>query len=113
MTTITLEECHAMMARDGGSLYLRETGITALPGGLTVGGYLDLSGTGIPVLYTCGRGYELRRVMCGQEEWFVAGCRLFRSRAEALAHWGSDNYPNRDRGDAFCAAINALPEVHQ
>lgn len=31
----------------GGSLYLSDTGITQLPEGLTVGGYLDLRGTGI------------------------------------------------------------------
>ena len=31
----------------GGYLYLRGTGITSLPEGLTVGGYLDLRGTGI------------------------------------------------------------------
>ena len=31
----------------GGYLYLRGTGITALPDNLTVGGYLDLRGTGI------------------------------------------------------------------
>ena len=35
----------------GGSLDLRGTGITALPDGLTVGGYLDLEGcTGITAL---------------------------------------------------------------
>ena len=35
----------------GGSLYLGGcTGITALPDGLTVGGYLDLRGTGITAL---------------------------------------------------------------
>ena len=34
----------------GGSLYLSGTGITELPTGLTVGGSLDLSGTGITEL---------------------------------------------------------------
>ena len=34
----------------GGSLDLRGTGITALPEGLTVGGWLDLSDTGITAL---------------------------------------------------------------
>ena len=34
----------------GGSLYLRGTGITALPDNLTVGDYLDLRGTGITAL---------------------------------------------------------------
>ena len=34
----------------GGSLDLRGTGITALPDNLTVGGYLDLRGTGITAL---------------------------------------------------------------
>lgn len=34
----------------GGSLYLRNTGITSLPDNLTVGGGLDLSNTGITSL---------------------------------------------------------------
>lgn len=44
---ITLERAQVLMERNGGSLYLRGTGITALPDGLTVGGSLDLRGTGI------------------------------------------------------------------
>ena len=43
----TLDKLKEMMAKSGGSLFLRGTGITALPEGLTVGGWLDLSGTGI------------------------------------------------------------------
>ena len=44
---LTIEEAKRMMEENGGSLYLRGTQITALPEGLTVGGYLDLSGTQI------------------------------------------------------------------
>lgn len=127
----TLAECEKLMAEYDGSLDLESTPITALPERLTVGGYLDLrdtpitalpkgltvggliylEGTPIPIIYTDERGYGLRRVMCGDAEWWVAGCRLFTSRADALAHWGADNYPDRARGDAFCAAINATEEM--
>ena len=45
---IAMDECVQIMERNGGSLYLRGTGITSLPEGLTVGGSLDLEGcTGI------------------------------------------------------------------
>ena len=47
--TYTLEELKAMCDGDG-NLDLRNTGITALPEGLTVGGWLDLRGTGITAL---------------------------------------------------------------
>ncbi len=43
----TLEELKKMMDKNGGSLDLRDTNITALPEGLTVGGSLDLQGTNI------------------------------------------------------------------
>ena len=89
----------------GGSLDLIETAITSLPENLSVGRSLDLSRTAIPVIYTDDRGYELRKIMAGDAEWFAAGCRLFESRADAMAHWGSPDYPDRERGAAFCAAI--------
>lgn len=45
---LTLEKANEMMNKSGGSLDLRGcTGLTSLPDGLTVGGSLDLSGTGI------------------------------------------------------------------
>ena len=43
----TLEELNKMIETNGGWLDLRDTGITALPDNLTVGGSLFLSGTGI------------------------------------------------------------------
>ena len=47
----TLEELNEMMEDNGGSLDLENcTQITALPEGLTVGGYLDLRGTQITAL---------------------------------------------------------------
>lgn len=36
------EKAKKLMEENGGSLYLGGTGITTLPDGLTVGGYLDL-----------------------------------------------------------------------
>ena len=47
---LTMEKATAMMKRDGGSLDLRGTQITALPDNLTVGGSLDLRGTQITAL---------------------------------------------------------------
>ena len=129
-TTPTLEELNKMMDRNcgsldlegtsitalpdglsvGGSLDLRGcTGITALPDGLSVGGHLDLDGTNVPAIYRDERGYELRRIMCGSDEWWVAGCRVFTSRVAALAHWGADDYPVQSRGAMFCEAISNTP----
>ena len=89
----------------GGDLDLSDTAITSMPDNLTVGGNLSLSDTPIPVIYHDSRGYKLRRVMAGSEEWFVSGCRLFRSRQTALNHWGSPDYPDKTRGEAYCNAI--------
>lgn len=45
---LTLEKAKAMMGQNNnGNLYLSGTKITALPDNLTVGGWLDLSGTKI------------------------------------------------------------------
>lgn len=44
---MTIEEAKRLMAKSGGGLDLRWTQITALPDNLTVGGWLDLSGTQI------------------------------------------------------------------
>lgn len=111
-TSPTLEELNKMMERNGGTLYLSGcTGLTELPEGLSVGGTLYLSGTNIPVIYRDERYYELRRIMCGSYEWWVAGCRLFTSRDAALAHWGADDYPVQSRGAMFCDAIRNTPEA--
>jgi hypothetical protein len=90
----------------GRSLDLRDTGITALPDNLTVGGSLYLSGTGITALHIDERGYRLDRA----GKHYHAGCRRF-TRAEALAHWGSPDYPDPERGAGFVAAINATVEA--
>lgn len=47
---LDMETAKAMMEKSGGSLFLRGTGITELPEGLTVGGSLDLMWTGITAL---------------------------------------------------------------
>jgi hypothetical protein len=52
------------------------------------------------------RGYSL--VHRAADDRFFAGCRSF-TRAEALAHWGSPEYPDPERGAMFVAAINAHP----
>ena len=86
-----------------GALYLEGTAITALPDNLTVGGSLDLRCTAIIPLYDDHeRGYRLNRA----GNHYHAGCRRFTAE-QALAHWGSPDYPDRARGDAYCAAIQA------
>jgi hypothetical protein len=86
----------------GGWLDLRGTGITALPDNLSVGGSLDLSGTGIKPLYVDDRKYRLDRA----GDHYHAGCRRF-TAAEAIAHWGAPDYPDKERGAAFVAAVKA------
>jgi hypothetical protein len=99
----------------GGSLYLSGCDLTGVTLPQTVGGSLDLRGCDdAPVIYTDARGYELRRaVFADGEEVFVAGCRFFRSRAAALAHWGGAEYPDKARGAGFVAAINATQEASE
>lgn len=58
------------MERDGGNLYLRGTQITSLPDNLTVGGWLDLSGTQITTS-------ERRKVKSLQDGDYVAGRYLY------------------------------------
>ncbi len=69
---LTLEKAKQMMEANGGSLYLDGTGITTLPDGLTVGGYLDLEGcTGITTLpdgLTVGGYLDLRGTGITEEE---------------------------------------------
>ena len=84
----------------GGSLYLEGTGVTELPDNLSVGGSLYLEGTGVAELLKDDRGYRLHRA----GERYIAGRRNF-SASEALGHWGAGSYPDRERGDAFVAAV--------
>lgn len=72
------------------------------PDNLSVGGLLYLSNTKIAALYEDERGYRLDRAGFH----YHAGCRRFTAE-EALAHWGSPNYSDKTRGEAYCAAIRA------
>jgi hypothetical protein len=59
-------------------------------------------------LYTCPRGYKLYALpRSNGDAVFWAGCKVFMSRAAAVAHWGGPEYPDRARGDAFVAAVEA------
>lgn len=58
---LTLEQAKRLMDENGGSLDLRNTKITALPDGLTVGGWLDLSGTQI----RCDEMHKVKRLHDG------------------------------------------------
>ena len=57
--------------------------------------------TGILPIYVDDRGYELRHI----SGYFQAGCSTFPNAEDALSHWGSDNYPDPERGRKFCEAI--------
>lgn len=68
---LTMEEAKQRMERNGGSLDLSGTGITSLPDGLTVGGYLCLRGcTGI-------HKNERRKVKTLRNGDYVAGRYLY------------------------------------
>jgi hypothetical protein len=86
----------------GGYLDLSHTQITALPEGLTVGGGLYLRHTQITALLNDPRGHRLDRA----GTHYHAGCRRF-TASESMAHWGSPSYPDRARGDAYVAAVEA------
>jgi len=79
---------------------LARHGVT--PDNLTVGGSLYLRGTAIVPLYVDHRGYRLDRA----GDRYHAGCRRF-TAAGATAHWGSPSYPDRERGAAYVAAVEA------
>ena len=85
-----------------GDLYVYGTAITALPDNLKVRGFLYVYGTKIKALHICNRGYRLVRV----GDIYLCGCRKF-TAAEAIAHWGSPDYPDAKRGAGFVAAVNA------
>lgn len=72
----------------------------------------DLSGAKsvVELVVNDPRGYRAIAV-AHASKWMVAsGCRWL-SAADALAHWGSSDYPDRARGDAYVAAIKALPAI--
>ena len=93
--TYTLEELQEMMKKNGGSLDLRGTGITALPDNLTVGGYLNLEGctglTSLPDSLVVGSWLDLR------------GCTGLTSLPENLTVPGGLDL----RG---CTGLTSLPE---
>ena len=55
------------------------------------------------ILYIDERGYSL--CVDRSTGLYSAGCHTDMTRAEAIAHWSDPEYANRDRGDAFVAAI--------
>ena len=84
LTVAEFESAHGLTV--GGSLDLSGTGITSLPEGLTVGGSLYLSGTGIKSVGKDSRGYEFFPVRLSNGPRIIAGCRNF-SPEEAREHW--------------------------
>jgi hypothetical protein len=60
---------------------------------------------GLAALYHDSRGYAL--ILIGDR--YFAGCRNF-TADEAIAHWGSPEYPDPQRGAAYVAAVKAEEE---
>ncbi len=58
---LSIKTARKMMEAADGNLDLRGTGITSLPEGLTVGGWLDLSDTGI----TCDELIKVKKLHDG------------------------------------------------
>ena len=52
-----------------------------------------------------GRGYQLYAVRGKDGPRIKGGCHWF-TADEALAHWGGENYPDKERGHRYVAAIN-------
>jgi hypothetical protein len=94
----------------GGSLSLEGcTGLTSLPDNLSVGGWLYLGGcTGLTSLYESNHGYRLDRA----GDFYFAGCRRF-TADQAIAHWGSPDYPDQKRGAGFVAAVRAEEQARK
>lgn len=86
----------------GGNLDIAHSAITALPDDLIVEGWIFAECTAVPVLLEDDRDFRL--VRAGRS--YISGCRNF-TAAEALKHWGAPDYPNQERGQAYCAAIIA------
>ena len=53
------------------------------------------------------RGYRALAVRHGKGWMIAAWCRWY-TPAEALAHWGSKDYPDRARGEQYVAAVKWL-----
>jgi uncharacterized protein YjbI with pentapeptide repeats len=49
-------------------------------------------------------GYQLVAWTSEGEPWFNSGCRSF-NKKDALEHWGSLNYPDKERGQLYVNAI--------
>ena len=71
----------------------------------------NLSGTiGIKHIGFDPRGWTLVMWMRHGKLWCSAGCRSF-DKAGALAHWGSPDYPDPNRGQQYVRAINFLGDL--
>ena len=71
----------------------------------------DLTGAiGIVCLHVDDpRGYRPIAVDHGTHWMIASGCRWL-TAADALAHWGEDDYHTPELGQAYCRAIRELPQ---
>lgn len=87
----------------GWSPWIERTDIRALPECLAVGRWLFIDSTPVkPIYKDTERGFRLDRA----GDHYHAGCRRF-TAAEAIAHWGSPDYPDPERGAKYVAAVRA------
>ena len=57
------------------------------------------------------RGYVLAMWKNNNEHIFNAGCHKNFTYDEAIVHWGSDEYPNGERGQRYVKAVQFLNEM--
>ena len=73
--------------------------------------YADLIGAkGISFIGFDSRGWVLVCWWKNGDPLFTAGCHKGLSLQEALDHWGSDAYPDQERGERYCSAVKFLSE---
>jgi len=71
----------------------------------------NLSGaTSIKYVSFDERGYTLIMWKMKGVLYFNAGCRFF-SEKDALAHWGSEMYPDKSRGSKYVKSIRFLSDI--
>jgi len=58
------------------------------------------------------KGYILAEWNNDGQPWYNSGCRSF-NQASALDHWGSDNYPDKERGRMYVDAIDAAKQQEE
>ena len=57
------------------------------------------------------RGYVLIMFNHEGSHGFISGCKSFATAEGAIAHWGSPDYPRRERGQMYVDAIRLMDKM--